>query len=151
MKKRKIELKTIGKNIYRGGKVSVYQEEGGYFFEIGKELTSDIGEAVAILLRSVDFSDSIWDLCVDDIDLGEISPDKSLFWLTGGYVEWRVLDNYSKPWSESMVDFVEEYGETVRLIIKRSKKLSDIRDGFVKYLNLPTLYEFALSKNLIKI
>jgi hypothetical protein len=35
-------------------------------------------------------------------------------------------------------------------IIKDSKKLSEVRDGFIKYLNLPVIYDFAMSKNLLK-
>ena len=33
---------------------------------------------------------------------------------------------------------------------KKSKKLADVRDGFVKYLNLPTLYNFAISRDMVK-
>ena len=35
-------------------------------------------------------------------------------------------------------------------IIKDSKKLSEVRDGFIKYLNLPIIYDFAMSRNLLK-
>ena len=35
-------------------------------------------------------------------------------------------------------------------IVKKSKTLLDIRNAFVKYLNLPVLYNFAISKNLIR-
>jgi hypothetical protein len=44
--------------------------------------------------------------------------------------------------------FQEEFGLSVISIIKSSKKLKDIRDGFIKHLNLTTLYEFALENKI---
>jgi hypothetical protein len=150
MKKRKVGLKPIGKNIYNKGIVSVSKEEKEYFFEIGKELTSDVAEAVAILMRNVDSNEAIWDLEINDIVYENLSPGKSLFWLTGGYLEWRTLENYNKPWSELYLDFQEEFGYLILNIVKKSKTLNDIKENFLKYLNLPILYDFALSKNMIK-
>jgi hypothetical protein len=150
MKKRKVGLKPIGKNIYNKGIVSVSREEKDYFFEIGKELTSDVAEAVAILMRNLDFNEAIWDLEINDIVYENITPEKSLFWLTGGYIEWRTLENYSKPWCDCYLDFQEEFGFLILNIVKKSKTLKDIRENFLKYLNLPILYDFALSKNMIK-
>ena len=60
MKKRKVGLKPIGKSIYNKGIVNVSKEESEYVFEIGKELTSDVAEAVAILMRMKRFG--IWKL-----------------------------------------------------------------------------------------
>ena len=150
MKKRKVGLKPIGTNIYNKGIVSVSKEEKEYFFEIGKELTSDVAEAVAILMRNIDFNEAIWDLEINDIIYENITPEKSLFWLTGGYTEWRTLENYNKPWCDFYLDFQEEFGYLILNIVKKSKTLKDIRDNFLKYLNLPILYDFALSKNMIK-
>jgi hypothetical protein len=82
MKKRKLDLKPMAKDIYNRGIVRVSKEENEYFFEIGKELTSDVAEAVTILMRKVDFNESIWDLEVSNIILENITPERSLFWLT---------------------------------------------------------------------
>ena len=79
-----------------------------------------------------------------------ITPEKSLFWLTGGYSEWRTLTHYNKPWCECYLEFQEEFGFLIVNIVKKSKTLSDIRNGFQKYLNLPTLYDFAISRDFIR-
>jgi hypothetical protein len=151
MKRRKLALKSVGKNdVYNNGIVRLTKEEGTYFFEIGNELTSDIAEAVALLMRKLDWNDGIWDMELEDINVEDITPEKSLFWLTGGYSEWRTLENYNRPWCDCYLDFQEEFGMLIFNIVKRNKKLKDIRNGYCKYLNLPTLYDFALSKNMIK-
>jgi hypothetical protein len=151
MKRRKLALKSVGKNdVYNNGIVRVTKEEDTYFFEIGNELTSDIAEAVALLMRKVDWNDSIWNMELDGINTDCITPEKSLFWLTGGYTEWRTLENYSKPWCDCYLDFQEEFGMLIFNIVKRNKSLREIRDSYYKYLSLPILYDFALSKNIIK-
>ena len=73
MKKRKLDLKPMAKDIYNKGIVRASKEENEYFFEIGKELTSDVAEAVAILMRKVDFNEAIWDLEVSNIVLENIT------------------------------------------------------------------------------
>jgi hypothetical protein len=151
MKRRKVTLKTVGKNdVYNDGIVRVTKEENVYFFEIGNELTSDVAEATALLMRKIDWDNAIWDLELEDIDVENITPEKSLFWLTGGYSEWRTLENYNKPWCDCYLDFQEEFGILIFNIVKRTKKLKEIRDNYYKYLNLPILYDFAISKNMIK-
>ena len=150
MKKRKLDLKSMAKDIYNRGIVRVSKEENEYFFEIGKELTSDVAEAVVILMRKVDFNEAIWDLEISNIVLENITPERSLFWLTGGYSEWRTLENYNKPWCDCYLDFQEEFGYLIVNIIKKSKTLKDIRENFLKYLNLPILYDFAINKKMIR-
>ena len=151
MKRRKLALKSVGKNdVYNNGIVRVTKEEGTYFFEIGNELTSDVAEAVALLMRKVDWNDSIWDMELEGIRTDEITPEKPLFWLTGGYSEWRTLENYNKPWCDCYLDFQEEFGILIINIIKKSKSFKEIRDNFNKYLNLPILYNFAVSKDMIR-
>ena len=151
MKRRKLALKSVGKNdVYNNGIVRVTKEEDTYFFEIGNELTSDVAEAVALLMRKVDWSDSIWDMELEGIRTDEITPEKPLFWLTGGYAEWRTLENYNKPWCDCYLDFQEEFGMLIFNIAKRNKKLRDIRNNYYKYLSLPILYDFAISKKMIR-
>jgi hypothetical protein len=83
-------------------------------------------------------------------DFIEVDPKKCLYWLTGGDSEWISLQNYNKPWSQCMLDFQEEFGFIVVSIIEKSKTYGDIRNRFLQFLNLPTLYEFALSQDLVK-
>ncbi len=152
MKKKKVVLKTRGKNdIYKNDTINISREGSEYFFEIANELTSDIAEAVAILMRKTDWNDSIWDIEVSEIVCENISPDKSLFWLSGGNIEWTMLENYNRPWCDCYLDFQEEFGIIVVNIIKKSKNLRDIRNGYIKYLSLQKLYEFALSRDLVRI
>lgn len=120
------------------------------FFEVGKEITSDIAEATSILMRKFNESHYIWETRIFDIKIEDITPERSLFWLTGGNSEWKNLENYNRPWCDCYLDFQEEFGFMVIKIVKRSKTLGDIRNGFLKYLNLPTLYDFAIRKDLLK-
>lgn len=152
MKRRKLALKSAGKNdVYNDGVVRVTREEDTYFFEVGNEMTSDIAEAAALLMRKVDWNNAIWDMELQGMANGEIAPEKSLFWLTGGFSEWRTLENYSKPWCDCYLDFQEEFGMLIYNIVKRTKSLKEIRENFCKHLSLPILYDFALSKDMIKI
>jgi len=151
MKKRKVDLESKGsQNIYSDKIITISKESDEYFFEIGTEMTNDIAEAVSILMRRSEFNSNIWDLELKDVFTENITPEKALFWLTGGYTEWRTLEHYNKPWSECYLDFQEEFGMIIINIVKKSKSLKDIRNNFIKYLNLPTLYEFSISKNMIR-
>lgn len=151
MKRKKVLVKTkLSEVVYSDEKVKISKDGNNWFFEIGKEITSDIGEAVSILLRTIDLNHKIWKLEIENLDLESITPERSLFWLTGGLTEWRTLEHYNRPWSESYLEFQEEFGFIIINSLKKSKTLEDVRDYFLKYLNLPILYEFAMSKNLIR-
>jgi hypothetical protein len=151
MRKRKTLLERIGtKVIYNDNKIKISREGNEWFFEIGKELTTDLAEAVSILIRKCDKTNPIWNIELREINIDDITPKKSLYWLTGGDAEWKSLEHYNKPWCDCYLDFQEEFGFLIVNIIKRSKNLDDIRKYFLEYLNLPTLYEFALSKNLVR-
>lgn len=151
MKKRKLLLESDpSKTIFSDGKIKVSKNDSGLFFEIGKEITQDLAEAVAIMIREVDFKNDIWNFEIGEVKIEEILPEKSLFWLTGGYHEWRSLEHYNRPWCDCYLEFQEEFGFIIINAVRRSKKLFEIRDNFLKYLNLPVLYDFAVSKNLIK-
>lgn len=151
MRKKKTLLERIGtKVIYNDNKIKISREGNEWFFEIGKELTTDLAEAVSILIRKYDKTNPIWNIELREIDIDSITPEKSLYWLTGGDAEWKSLEHYNTPWCDCYLDFQEEFGFLIVNIIKRSKNLDDIRKYFLEYLNLPTLYEFALSKNLVR-
>lgn len=148
MKRRKVALQARGNcDLYVGGIMRVSKEENIYFFEIGNDMTKDVAEAVALMMRKVDWNDPVWDIIYY---VNEIEPVKALFWLTGGYTEWRTLENYNRPWCDCYLDFQQEFGELIYNIVSRNKTLREIRDGFAQHLSLPTLYEFALSKDFIK-
>ena len=148
--KRKRVIVSDGKIIHDGNAVRIVQEiNGEMFFEIGNEITSDIAEAVAIMLRNNKIKQITWDVEVSYSN-SNISPDKCLYWLSGGDREWSSLKNYNRSWSEVYMLYNKEFGDRVIDILNESKTLGDVRDNFIKYLNLPTLYEFALSKKFVK-
>ena len=152
MKRKKTIVKNKGRfDIYKNDTISISREGNEYFFEIGSELTSDVAEAVVLLMRRADWNDDVWDIEVSKIVCEDISPEKSLFWLSGGNLEWTALENYNRPWCDCYLDFQEEFGMLVINIIKKSKTLRDIRDGYFEYLNLQRLYDFALSRAMIRL
>lgn len=148
MRKEKILLNELTE-VFQDN-LTVNKLEYDLYFDIGDKITNDVGEAVCILMRKVDFNDPIWNTDTKNIDIYGISPEKSLFWLTGGPIEWDTLKNYKKPWEECLYDFKDNFGSLIINGVKKSRKLRDIRDYFLKYLNLPLLYDFAVSKGLIK-
>jgi hypothetical protein len=151
MKKRKDLLERIGTKIIFTDKTRKISIEGNkWFFEIGKELTTDIAEAVSLLVRDCDVNDQVWDVEIKDINTEDITPEKSLYWLSGGNKEWKSLENYNRPWCDCYLDFQEEFGFSILNIVSRSKTLGDVRKHFIENLNLPVLYDFALSRNLIR-
>ena len=75
MKRRKVALKTVGRNdVYNNGIVRITKEENINFFKIGNELTSDIAEAVVLLMRKFDWDDNIWNLELGEVDTENITP-----------------------------------------------------------------------------
>lgn len=133
----------------RSNLVRITEETNGQtFFEIGNEITTDIAEAVAIMMRIPNIDQSIWKQELI-INFETVEPKRALYWLTGGDSEWLPLHNYKISWSDCDLDFQEEFGIIVISILKKSKNLEDIKNGFIKYLDLPTLYDFALSRNFI--
>jgi hypothetical protein len=151
MKRKRTLLKEIGtKIIYDNNTIIISREGNEWFFEIGKELTTDLGEAVSLLLRNCDANDPIWQLETRDIDTDNVSPEKSLYWLSGGEREWKTLEHYNRPWCDCYLEFQEEFGFLVISIINRSRTLEEMRKHFIEYLNLPVLYDFALSRKLLR-
>jgi hypothetical protein len=122
---------------------------GQLFFEIGNEITTDIAEAVSIMMRIPNLDETIWENELP-MDFDTVEPRRSLYWLSGGDNEWVTLQNYNRPWSQCDIEYQEEFGFMVMSVLKKSKKLKDIKEGFLRYLNLPTLYEFALSQGYVK-
>jgi hypothetical protein len=45
-----------------------------------------------------------------EISTENITPERSLFWLTGGDKEWRTMEYYNTPWCDCYLDFQTEFG-----------------------------------------
>jgi hypothetical protein len=152
MKRKKSLLREeISEIVFSSDRLMINKSGNINFFEIGEQITTDIAEAVSMMIiKGVDMNDPIWKVEIKDYDFNNIIPERSLFWLTGGYKEWDNMINYNRPWSDCYLDFQEEFGFLVINGVKRYKRLKDIRDYFLRYLNLPVLYDFAVSKNFIR-
>lgn len=150
MKRKKLMVKEKEIIIYNSNKIRVSKElNGELFFEIQNELTSDLSEAIAMSINFGLNEDSFLNTEFN-ININNISPDKTLYWLSGGDKEWVTKQHYSKSWSEVYLTYQEEFGLTIINIIKKSKTFGDVRNAFLKHLGLPTLYEFSLQKGFIK-
>ena len=77
MKKKKETLIKRANDLYEDNIIRINKEGNDYFFEIGKEVTSDVAEAVTILMRKTEWNDPIWDFELKGVLLEEISPEKS--------------------------------------------------------------------------
>ena len=86
--------------------VRISEEFGQYFFEVGNEITTDIAEAVAIMMRNPRIDNSIWSKKIE-INYESIDPQKALYWLSGGDNEWITLQNYkSKFFLEIYITYI---------------------------------------------
>lgn len=119
-------------------------------FEFGEIITTDLAEGIAIMLINKDFiNHKIWKTKITE-NIEKIEPRRALYWLSGGDREWLTLENYNQNWIECGWDFQERFGLTLMDILKKSNTYEDIRNGFIKKLNLSLLYDFALSKKLVR-
>ncbi len=64
--------------LFRNHKVSIFKSKDEWYFEIGKEMTKDLAEAVTILMKTTGVTDEIWNIEIKNINLDEISPSRSL-------------------------------------------------------------------------
>jgi hypothetical protein len=148
MKKKKVAVMRPN-NVWDSELIKISKDLDSYYFEIGTEVTMDLAESVAILMRMKSkWNDEIWNLKINDTDYYNIDPSKCLYWLSGGNEEWTDGENYKKYWHEVQLDFQEEFGIIIISILKKSKTLKDVRTGFLKHLNLTTLYNFAIEKEI---
>lgn len=151
MKKKKLMLKEkeISSIVYYSDRIRVSKEKNDeLFFEIENELTSDLSEAIAIAINKNIKEEDFWKM-MHNVKISNISPDKALYWLSGGDEEWISRNNYKKSWADSYLLFQAEFGLTVINIIEKAKTFGDIKSGFNKKINMETLYEFSLENNLI--
>ena len=89
---------------------------------------------------------------LEDLGVSHDSVIMGDFDYIGEYTAKRRRDpseeNYKKYWHEVQLEFQEEFGVLIISILKKSKTLKDVRTGFLKYLNLATLYNFAIEKGI---
>lgn len=149
MRRKRIDVETIREMLMENETLNVTKEDDLFVFEIGNEITTDVAEAVSILIKKVQWDDPIWDMRINKKSK-KVKSEKALFWLSGGYSEWNKLNNYNVTWGKCLNEFDNEFGFLIESIVNKSSTLREIRNGFVKYLSLPILYDFAISKNIIK-
>ena len=147
MKKKKVAIMR-NFDFWSDNLIKIDKEGDQYYFEIGSDITTDLAEAVAIMMMKYKNNGKFWDLEIKDIDYYNITPEKSLYWLSGGDNEWQLMNNYKKSWMDCSLEYQEEFGLKVISILKKSKTMRDIKNGLLKYLNLSILYEFALEKEI---
>lgn len=148
MRKRRDLIENIN-FLFKSNVVKITKEQNQeLFFEIKNEITSDVAEAVSIMLILNLKSKDIWDIEINK-NLN-IDTSKCLYWLSGGNKEWIMLDNYKGTWVDYHSIFQGEFDLIINDIINNAKNLGEIRNGFIKHLNLPIIYEFAIANNLIR-
>jgi hypothetical protein len=135
--------------LFQNNEIIITKEFNGELtFQIGKEFTSDILEAVAILMRNSRWSNlDIWDLEID-IEKSNLNTINCLYWLSGADTFWNHPD-CKVEWKVAYPMLVDEFDDKLQGISKKRKSLKEIRKSFIKHFNLDTFYEFALSKGII--
>jgi hypothetical protein len=93
---------------------------GELFFEIENELTADLSEAIAIAINKGIMDKEFWKITFN-VDINNIAPDKTLYWLSGGDVERKSKNHYNFNWSEVYLTFQEEFGLTIIKYNNKSK------------------------------
>ena len=148
MKKKKVAVMRPS-NVWESDLIKISKDFDNYYFEIGTDFTTDLAEGVAMMMRMKSkWNDPVWETKITDIDYYNIEPSKCLYWLSGGDSEWSEGENYKKYWHEVELEYQEEFGVLIISILKKSKTLKDVRVGFLKHLNLATLYNFAIEKEI---
>ena len=136
--------------------LSIFNDSGRLYFESTNPLLEedfksyDCAESVAALmrLRSVSDDEKLWKMEVGN-NKYDVSPSRALYWLSGGNREWESKETYAYEWTEVHSIFEHKFRDLVYEIVENAETLNDIREGFMKKLNLPVLYEFALNNDLI--
>jgi hypothetical protein len=158
-RKKCIEKKDVKvlKMVYTNDNTTVSQtNENTLLFQSNNNIlmnqfeSEDCGESVACLMKVKDiFLDrKFWNIVIKEKYSFDV--ENILYWLTGGDLEWEINKNYKYTWEEIKSVFKAEYEDTILSIISNSYQLKDIKNGFIKHLNMPTLYEFSLKNNLMK-
>jgi len=147
MKKRKVvTMKPFNILDNEDIKISKYQDD--FLFDINGKITDDVAEAVAIMIyQNIPNNSKAWSTNIKNVDLFEIDPKRSLYWLSGGDIDWS-SNNYRKEWHECVGEFSEKFSEIVFEMVQQSKNMLELREKFQKDLNITILYEFALENKI---
>lgn len=146
----KKQFRNIVKVLTEPNFVKIEKGEKISFYQIGDFITTDVAEAVAIMMITPEIDPHFWNIKFN-CNCEDLEPRKCLYWLTGGDEEWVLLENYKKTWIECDLDFQQKYGLLILDIVKNAKTLGDIKERFSKELNLLDLYEYALSIDIIRL
>jgi hypothetical protein len=132
--------------LFQRNEIIVIKEPNGeHTFQIGKIYTSDVLEAVAILMRNSRWAElDIWDI---EVEIEEVNSINCIYWLSGGEEFWN-HPSCNVEWVDIYPTLIERFEGKLESVKKR-KTLRDIRKYFKKHFNLDTFYDFALSKNII--
>ena len=147
MKKRKVvTMKPFNILDNEDIKISKYQDD--FLFDINGKITDDVAEAVAIMIyQNIPSDNNAWSTNIKNVDLFEIDPKRSLYWLSGGDIDWS-SNNYRKEWHECVGEFSEKFSEIVFEMVQQSKNMLELKEKFQKDLNITILYEFALENKI---
>ena len=155
MKKNKLTI-IESDPIFFKSKIQIFKESDLYYFEcnnikLSNFITNDYMEAVAALMKlkdTFDF-DNLWEIPISNKMRDNININRSLYWITGGDREWVCNKTYNKTWAEYYEIFVDKYSKRLEKIIDKCETLGEVREEILKYMSLPMVYEFALSKNMV--
>ena len=125
--------------------VESHNENLNYFFTI------DYLESVAALMKVKEMFnvDQFWNIKITKEMRENINFSKSLYWITGGSREWERRTTYNTKWGKCVDLFLDEYKDKLEKINKKCETLGEVREEFLKHLNLPIIYEFSLNNGLI--
>lgn len=139
--------------------VTVYRNGIGlYLFEINvqkiKVVTCDYIEAISIISKSnINLNDDFWNIKIgeDTKDVTNIQYMNILYWLSGGDSVWMSEETpYKDNWASLHTQFIKKYKRILNNILKKSNAFQEVRKNINSKINLQTIYEFALSSELLK-
>jgi hypothetical protein len=134
--------------VHDSPRVKVHSLGDTLIFEVDEDVTQDVAEAVSMIMHNR-IEGSFWSIPTDG--LAElVDPERALYWLSGGDREWSLLEHYSQPWPSCSQDFRDKWSETVTRIVMQSKTLADIRAGFRRELTLHRIYDWCISRGLVR-
>ena len=147
MKRRK-QTTCSETTVYDSPRVKVHSLDGSFIFEIDEEVTQDAAEAVSMIMHNR-IEGAFWSIPMNG-PAEQIVPERALYWLSGGDKEWSLLEHYSMSWPTCCRDFCDKWSEVVHRIVLQSHTLADIREGFRKELGLHRIYDWCISRGLVR-
>lgn len=145
-----------GKLIYRKEGLEVRLLENALSFVINdsvinkETVTCDYSESVAIAMKLPNvFNDKkFWEIKIKE-KFENINLENTLYWLTGGDLEWQINKRYKHKWEDVKEIYLYNYSDQLIDVINKARTLGDLKRSFIRFFNLPTLYEFSLKNDII--